>query len=223
MGAERSRSPRPTANRFRGIAMNRILGFIRTTLVGGLLYLIPIVLLLVVLGKAMGVAHKIVPAFAGPIRAMQLGNLLTPQIFAALLVALFCFLAGLFSRTGLARSIAGFIDSKILINVPGYGFFRSMSGGSAGIESFAHEPVVVAIEDEAWQIAFVVERLDDSRVAVFVPGVPQVGSGSLYFVAPERVKPLGIPSTAAFQILRRMGVGSGEALKGTRVATGHTS
>ncbi|MBB6095151.1 putative membrane protein [Povalibacter uvarum] len=193
--------------------MNKLLGFVRTTLIGGVLYLVPIVLLMLILGKAFGVAHRIVPAFSGVIDKLQLGHLLTPQVFAVLLVVVFCFAAGLFSRTVLAREIGAFLDAKVLINVPGYGFFRSMGGGSGGIESFAQQPVIVSIEDEAWQIAFVVEKLGDSRIAVFVPGVPEVRSGSLYFLAPDRVRPLNISSAAAFQVLRRMGVGSDELLR----------
>lgn len=193
--------------------MNKLLGFIRATIVGGLLYLIPIVVLLFVLGKAMQVAHKIVPLFAGPVEALQLGDILTPPVFAALLVLLFCFIAGLFSRTKLARRIAGFIDSKILINIPGYGLFRSMAGGSEGIENFAQQPVLASIEDDAWQVAFIVERVGE-RMAVYVPGVPETRSGSLYFVKPDRIRPLTMNAGAAFQLLRRMGVGSSELLKG---------
>jgi uncharacterized membrane protein len=193
--------------------MNKLLGFIRTTLVGGLLFLVPIIVLGFVIGKAMGIAHHFVPLFEKPIESMQLGHILTPGVFAALLVVLFCFAAGLFARTAPAKGVAGFLDSRILINIPGYALFRSMSGGSAGIESFAQQPVLVAIEEEAWQIAFVVEKLSAARIAVYVPGVPEARSGSLYFLAPDRVKPMDISPAAAFQVLRRMGVGSGELLK----------
>jgi uncharacterized membrane protein len=195
--------------------MNKLLGFIRTTLVGGLLFLVPIIVLAFVIGKAMSVAHRVVPLFEKPIESMQLGNVLTPEVFAALLVVLFCFAAGLFARTAPAKGIAGFLDSRILINIPGYALFRSMSGGSAGIESFAHQPVLVAIEDEAWQLAFVVEKLSTGRIAVYVPGVPEAKSGSLYFLAPDRVKPADISPAAAFQVLRRMGVGSSQLLEGS--------
>lgn len=193
--------------------MNKLFDFIRATVVGGLLYLIPIVVLIFVIGKALQIAHRIVPLFAGPIEALQLGAVLTPQVFAILLVVLFCFLAGLFSRTSLARRIAGFIDEKILINVPGYALFRSMTGGSSGIENLAQQPVLASIEDDAWQVAFIVDRVGE-RLAVYVPGVPETRSGSLYYVMPDRIRPLTIKASAAFQVLRRMGVGSGEVLNG---------
>lgn len=193
--------------------MDKVLGFIRTTLVGGLLYLVPIVILIIVLGKAMSIAHKVAPAFSGVIAELQLADILTPRLFAVMLLIVFCFAAGLFSRTALAKSIGSFLDSKVLINIPGYGLLRSMGGGSEGIESFAHRPVLVSIED-AWQIAFVVDKLDDGSLAVYVPGVPEARSGSLYFMTSDRVRPLEIPASAAFQALRRMGVGSNQLFKG---------
>lgn len=192
--------------------MKGLLGFVRTTIVGGLLYLIPITLLILVLGKALSIAHRFAPAFADVVEELQLAHVFTPRIVAVLLLVLFCFLAGLFSRTALARRIGDFLDTKILINVPGYALLRSMGGNSA-LESFAKRPVMVTIEDEAWQIAFVVDKVSDERIAVYVPGVPQVGSGSLYYLAPDRVKPLDISPAAAFQILRRMGVRSGDIVR----------
>lgn len=193
--------------------MNKVLGFVRTTLVGGVLYLIPLIILVAVIGKALQIAHKFVPVFARPIAALQLGHILTPPVFAFLLVVVFCFLAGLFSRTKLARGLAGFIDSKVLINIPGYGLFRSMAGGSSGIESYADHPVLVSLDDDAWQIAFVVDTISEREVAVYVPGAPETRSGSLYFLPPDRLKPVHASSATAFQTLRRMGVGSAELLR----------
>lgn len=193
--------------------MNKILDFVRTTIVGGVLYLIPLIVLAAVLGKALQIAHKVVPVFAEPLNALKLGDALSPQLFAVLLVVVFCFLAGLFSRTKLARSLVGFVDSKILINIPGYGLFRSMAGGSAGIESHADHPVLVSLDDDAWQIAFIVDTINENEVAVYVPGAPETRSGSLYFLPPDRLRRIHTTSAVAFQTLRRMGVGSADLLK----------
>lgn len=73
---------------------------------------------------------------------------------------------------------------------------------------------MVSIED-AWQLAMVVDELEDGLLAVFIPDVPEARSGSLLFVSPDRVRPLSITPKAALQTLRRMGVGSRELLKGT--------
>ena len=40
--------------------------FLRTTLVGGILFLVPIVVLIIVLSKALAIAHKLVDPIAAP-------------------------------------------------------------------------------------------------------------------------------------------------------------
>lgn len=194
--------------------MHQYLGFVRTTLVGGLLYLVPIVVLLAILGKAVQIAHQFSPPVLKAVEAAHLGGILTPQVIAVLLLVLFCFAAGLFSRTVVAKRFSRGLESKVLANLPGYQFIKSVSESLAGVDtSGVHDPVMARIED-AWQIAFIVDRLDDGHLAVYVPGVPECRSGSLYFMTAERVKPLTIPLKSALQTLRHMGVGSNELLHG---------
>jgi uncharacterized membrane protein len=131
---------------------------------------------------------------------------------------LFCFAAGLFARTAVAKRFGRALETKVLANLPGYELMKSIGESIAGVDtSGARDPVVVRIED-AWQIAFIVDRLEDGHLAVYVPGVPQCRSGSLYFVTPERVKPLKIPLKSVLQTLRRMGMDSNALLHGRVVA-----
>src|SRR5687767_9667629 len=106
-------------------AMPRTLGFVRTTLVGGLLYLVPIVVLLAVLGKAIGIAHQVSPPVVKLIEAVHLGEILTPQVVAILLLVLFCFAAGLFARTAFAKRIGRALETRVLANLPGYELIKS--------------------------------------------------------------------------------------------------
>ncbi len=194
--------------------MPKTLGFIRTTLVGGILYLVPIVVLLAILGKAIGLAHHVSPPLLKLLDAAHLGRVLTPEIVAILLLVLFCFAAGLFARTAFAKRIGRTLETRLLANLPGYEFIKGLSDSIAGVDaSGTRDPVMARIED-AWQIGFIVDRLDDGHLAVYVPGVPQSRSGSLYFMTPDRVQPLAIPLISVLKTLRRMGMDSNELLHG---------
>ena len=188
-------------------------GFIRTTLVGGILYLVPIVLLVFVIGKAAQLMSGISPPFVRAIDRVGLGDILTPQVVAILLVVLFCFGAGLFARTVVAKRIVTFLETNLLANLPGYSFYKSVGASLAGDETQVGTLAFARIED-AWQIALVVDTLENGLLSVFVPDVPQGRSGSLYFMAPDRIRPLDIPIKDAMSTLRRMGMGSREILKG---------
>ena len=112
---------------------------------------------------------------------------------AILLLLLFCMAAGLLAQTAFGRRIGSGLDDKL--------------GNPTGLR----RPVMVHIED-AWQLGM--DELENGLYAVYFPSVPEARSGSLFFMEPERVRPLTISVTTAIQTLRRMGVGSRELLKG---------
>src|SRR5947209_136091 len=81
--------------------MRGVLHFLLTTLIGGLLFLVPLVVVAVVLEKALGLAHKVVEPLAAHM-PIDFG-LHTPRVLASVLILLFCFFSGLFARTAVAR------------------------------------------------------------------------------------------------------------------------
>jgi uncharacterized membrane protein len=58
------------------------------------------------------------------------------------------------------------------------------------------------------------EPLENDWVTIFLPQAPTPMSGNLMYLPAGRVRPLGISMVTAMAIVKRMGVGSGEALRG---------
>jgi uncharacterized membrane protein len=59
-----------------------------------------------------------------------------------------------------------------------------------------------------WPLGFLMERLESRLYAVFVPGAPNVWSGSVCLMAEERFQRLDITRAEALKYLRRLGVGA---------------
>jgi uncharacterized membrane protein len=197
--------------------MKPILQFLRTTLVGGLLFLVPIIVLVVVLGKALALAHKLVDPLAARIPVESVIGLRTPMLLAIGVLVLFGFLAGFFARTALAKKIVSGLEAAVLSNVPGYEFFKGMGESMLGVEKQGAYPVVLARFDDAWQIGFRVEGFENGLVAVFVPDAPNPQSGAVYLMTADRVTPADIPPAAMLKCLKRLGAGSNALLRGLRV------
>lgn len=191
--------------------MNSKTGYLRSTLIGGVLYLVPIVVLIVILGKALEVAHRIAQPIVRLVDAAGLGHILSPQVVAILLLILFCLAVGRLAQSRFGKRIGSRLDDT-LGNLPGYSLYRGIGESIAGAEPSGLQPVMVSIED-AWQLGMVVDKLEDGLLAVYIPSVPEGRSGSLYFMDPDRVRPLSISVNTGMKVLRRMGVGSGELLK----------
>ena len=105
-----------------------MLQFTRTTLVGGILFLLPIIVVVVIVGKALAIADKIVAPLAAHLPVESAFGFETPKLLAIALVILFCFLAGFFARTALAQKAIAWLETTVLSNVPGYEFIKSVSG-----------------------------------------------------------------------------------------------
>jgi len=202
--------------------MNRLLKFLRTMLVGGILFLLPIIVVVVILGKALAIARKIVAPLAAHLPFESALGFDAPVILAIALIVLFCFLAGVFARTALARKSVDWLETSVLSNVPGYEFFKNLSGNLLGDENKKAYPVVLARIEDAWQLAFLIERIEGGHVTVFVPGSPSPQSGSVYFMTEDRIKPVDIPSSAALKCLKRYGLGS-NALLASRLSAASQS
>ena len=75
------------------------------------------------------------------------------------------------------------------------------------------QPALVSIED-GWQIAYLLEPLENGWVTVFLPQAPTPMSGNVMYLPADRVRPLNITMVQAMAIVKHIGVGSAETLRG---------
>ena len=194
--------------------MNSKFYFLRTTVVGGVLFLVPVIVLTIIIGKALHISRLVVRPLADLIPVETVAGVALSRVLAIAAIVLFCFLAGLFAKTAFAKKMSTWLETTLLSNLPGYSFIKGMGETIAGVESGkTYKPVLAWIE-EAWQIAFLIERIEGGHVAVFVPGAPSLWSGSIFFMPEERIKPLDVPLPALLNCVRSLGIGSNALLKG---------
>ena len=192
---------------------NQGIKFLKTTIFGGLLFLLPIVVVSIILGYAMQLAGKVAQPIAEllPDAVVGIGGV---AVLAALVLVLFSFLAGLVASTAAGERIMRRFEDSILGNLPQYQLMKSMAEGLAKVESAKGvKPVLVSV-DGGWQIGYILEELEDGWVAVFIPQAPTPMSGNVMYLRADRVRPLAITMVQAMAVVKRMGVGSGDALRG---------
>jgi len=193
--------------------MKQSLSFVRTTLTGGLLFLVPFVVLMVFAAKALELVQKLIHPLTSHMPDSIVALHLDTVLAIAALLAI-CFLAGCVAPMVFARRFAKWIEINLLSNLPGYEFLKSIGESVLGGGESAQWQVVLARFDDFLQLGFLIERLENGMVAVFVPGAPNAHSGAVHFMTADRVISLSIAPTATLKCLKRMGVGSGELLAG---------
>jgi uncharacterized membrane protein len=193
--------------------MKPLAEFVRTTLIGGLLVLVPIYFSVLLLAKA---AAGLM-ALLGPITALLPESLAhLRQAASVLIVVGSCFALGLMMRTTLGRRLFRGFERRVLERIPGFSVVRGVARRVSGqADDAMFQPVFVEIED-ALTPAFIVEELDDDRFVVLVPSVPTPAAGSLYILPHARVHWIDAPVTEAVAAITRWGAGTGKLLKAMR-------
>ena len=186
--------------------MKRLWDFVISTLVGGLLVLVPLYLAVLLLLKAMASLVKIV----APLAKLLPAWFPAADALSLVLVLLVAFLVGAALRTQFGRGFRERIERSFFERIPGYAVIRSLTQQLAGQgKESVWKPALAEIE-EALVPAFIIEEHDDGRFTVFVPSVPTPLAGAVYVLTPERVHPLDIPFTQAVKPISRWGSGCKE-------------
>jgi len=178
--------------------------FLVTTLVGGLLIVLPIYLTVLVLLKGM----QSLAALVRPLAMLLPAWLPAENLLSLALVLVVCFLIGVAVRTRVGVILRQWMDRAVFERLPGYGLFRSLTQRLAGEgRENVWKPALVEIE-EALVPAFIIEEVADDRFTVFVPSVPTPLAGAVYILSRERVHPLDVSLTQAIKSISRWGSGS---------------
>jgi len=192
--------------------MTAIMRFVGTTILGGVLFLTPIVVLEVVLSKAFDFVRRgLQPLTALIPQTLAPGPTMT-AVLTVLLLGLVCFLAGLFARTLLAQRFVSGLEATVLSKVPGYEYLKQAGTSVLGLGESAELPVVLAHLGDAWRIGVQTDSIGDGYVAVFLPNSPNPMSGSVFLIAADHVRPADVSLATAIASLRRCGIGSGALL-----------
>lgn len=185
-------------------------GFIKTTLIGGLIFLIPFVVITAVLGKAVKLMISLADPISKVIPIESVAGVAIVNIVAITVLIFICFFAGLLARSKAGKRAFNSLDIKLMALIPGYAFVKGIAGSMDGKEDKKVLIPVLAKFDDQSQVGFEVERLDNGLVAVFLPGSPDTWSGTVAYMTEDRVEKLNIDFTAATKTLRTLGRGSNE-------------
>ena len=127
-------------------------GFVKATIAGGLLFLLPLILVVLLFSHAMrfAVAHPIS-------QYLTLDKVVGPageEFLAVLMLVFISVAAGFVARTALGRNLMRWSENSFLGGLPQYRLVKSVAEGLAQIENAEDlKPVLVNIED-GWQIGY---------------------------------------------------------------------
>jgi uncharacterized membrane protein len=186
--------------------MKSIATFLRATINGGILFLLPVVLVIMMLGKA----HQIMVKISGPLANLLPDRLLGldgSMILAVILLVIICFFAGLLIRSKRVKQQMGRLEDTLFVYIPGYLLLKSIAADTVGeSEATALKPVVVK-DGDAWKIGFLVEERAGLST-VFIADAPRHDAGEVLIFPSALVKRINVPNNKVIQSLKNYGKGA---------------
>jgi uncharacterized membrane protein len=189
--------------------------FLKTTMVGGVLFLLPVAIVLMILGYALRLASMVAQPISDKLQFQNdLAGVGIVTLLSVLVLVFLSFAAGIAARTYLGGRITRWFEGSLLGRLPQYQMVKSMAEGLAQLESASGiQPALISIEG-GWQIGYLLEPLENGWLSVFLPQAPTPMSGNVMYFPTDRVRPLSITMVEAMTLIKRIGVGSREALHG---------
>jgi uncharacterized membrane protein len=186
--------------------------FFKTTLIGGALFLLPLIVTLFLVGKAFKFMARVLTPLAAALPVPGVAGFLVADLLAILALVLVCFAAGLIARTGVGRWLGGSAENLILKKIPGFTLLKSMTRGEENLGTDGEVGVVLFETEGGHALGFAVETHASGTVTVFVPSAPTPTAGAILYLPEDKVKRLDIPVKSAVKCIMQLGVGSKDLL-----------
>lgn len=190
---------------------NKLINFLRTTLIGGLAAILPLGLIALFIRWVI----KLIERYLEPLVALfetdsRIATIIVYAISVIAILALFFFI-GLFIRTRFGKMVMHFVEKRYFSKLPGYKTVREivqqLFGGN---HTFFSEVVLIDIFNSGvLMTGFITDYQENNDyLTVFVPTGPNPTSGNIYHLPKEKVKRTDISVDYAIKTIISCGAGS---------------
>lgn len=192
--------------------MQSLYRFVKTTLVGGLVVLVPVAVCAYIIAAVVKAVLRGLAPVAALLPAQSPEGIGLMSLIAIALVVALCFLFGLLVRTRGGQALGGWVERRLFNLLPGYELIKKITQQFAGTgEETLGTPVAVRLGDSQ-QIGFLVEDHGSGEVTVFVPAAPTLTFGTVHIIPADRVEKLSAKLPQVIDCITKVGFGSSRLL-----------
>lgn len=195
--------------------MKKIKDYVTTTLLGGILIVLPIALLLSLLRLVTTwIAGAIEPLTSMIISATQASKLVADGVaLSSILIS--CFIVGFLVRTRAGNWIYQWLDSQILSRIPIYSSLQEIFANfKSGNQPTRSRPVLFSWnKTDNFLLAYITDEYADGGYAIFIPTSPSPLNGFVIQTTQEYLQFLDVSTETMMKTVISCGVDSGKLMK----------
>ena len=190
--------------------MNRMKAFFKTSLLGGIVVILPVVIPTFVFTWVFDfVTNRIQPLTNVVIKQYEIPEI-SADVFVIFIIIMVCFTVGVFVTTKLGKFVYRSIENRILKAAPGYSLIKETIVHILGEKESPFSTVALAriFGNETLVSSFVTDKHADGSFTVFVPTGPNPTSGNIFHLKGEYVHPVDVPVEEVMRSIISCGAGS---------------
>lgn len=181
--------------------------FSETTLIGGLLVLLPITIFVVLVRFVLKLITQFIEPIAKLFYSIELPTSLINLISLAIVIA-FCFVVGLFVRTQSGGAIISYLNKSYLSKLPFYTTIQETVKQLFGRKEDSFSRVVLVEVFGTLMTGFVTDENKQGIYTVFVPTAPNPTNGFIFHMTEDKITFLDIKPEDAMRTVIGVGTGS---------------
>lgn len=187
--------------------MKNLITFFKTTIIGGLVVILPLAIIVFVAGDAVNSLIVVTKPITQDLPFGPFVNALIALVLVFAVIIASCFTAGFLLSTLWGKAIKNWLEKNLFERIPMYTTLRGLTQKFAGIES-ADFPVVEAdlYNTDIRILGVLVDTLPDERHVVYVPSSPMVTVGQVYILPGSRITKTDLSMSETVSCLSQMGL-----------------
>lgn len=188
----------------------RWIRFLKTTAIGGLLFLLPLIVLGALISQITPIVLSVAEFLHEHIPVKTATGIAFLISLSIAVIMLLCFAAGMVARWSIGQRVSKVFEKNLLLLFPRYAILKDQMADTIGGSHTRPQmkPVLVRLADRQ-VIGFETERSQDGgQVVVYLPGSPDSWAGSVAIVPADQVESLKVGFGEAVSICEQLGRGS---------------
>lgn len=196
--------------------MKRLRSFLKTSLLGGLVVILPATILVSVSLWLFGLITNWIKPLSDTLRSYSEYSELISDFIGITLIVITCFFVGVLVRTRLGGFLFRTIENRILKLMPGYSMIKEtvlQVFGNRDESPFTSVALAQVYGNDTLATVFITDKHADGSFTVFMPTGPNPTSGLIFHLKGEYVHPVDLPVQDAMRSIISCGAGTHRLLQ----------
>ncbi len=169
--------------------MKKIQAFIKTSLLGGFVVILPIAVLVGAFKWIFNFITTIIQPLTNLLMVKSDVKEILGHLIVISIILLLCFILGILVKTKIGKFLYDFLENSLLIKIPGYSLVKETALQFFGDKKSPFSSVALAniFGNDTLVTAFITDEHKDGSFSVFIPTGPNPTSGNIYHLKSEYV------------------------------------